>query len=283
MSNGGIGQYNIYVGAVGATERAIGASGAKDGLAAWSPAANEIAFVSSRTGHGDLYLAELGSQRLTQLTSAPAVDLFPEWFPDGERLVYATGDALDHDLAVLERRDGRWSKPAPLTAWARDDLRPTVSPDGKLVAFYADAGGEDPASRRWNIHVVPYVPGKTYREAELARMVVAEDVVIDLNTGPSWSPDSSKLFYVKRDQVAANPIYAYDLYTGRQYTFETGTRMNRDILVSRLGVLSFRAQVGVWDRVFVGLTNQGAQLQTGARLHSSIHYVRLHAAKEEAR
>src|SRR5262249_17463108 len=143
--------------------------------------------------------------------------------------------------------------------------------------------GADPASRRWNIHVVPFVPGKTYREAELASMVVAEDVVIDLNTGPSWSPDSRKIFYVKRDQVAANPIYAYDLYSGRQYTFATGTRMNRDILVSRLGVLSFRAQVGVWDRVFVALTNQGAQLQDGGHLSSSIHFVRRHVAKEDVR
>jgi hypothetical protein len=37
--------------------------------------------------------------------------------------------------------------------------------------------------------------------------------------------------------------------------------MNRDLTISRLGVLSFRAQVGVWDRVFIALTNQGIQIQ----------------------
>ena len=37
--------------------------------------------------------------------------------------------------------------------------------------------------------------------------------------------------------------------------------MNRDVVISKYGVLSFRAQDGVWDRVFVALTNQGIQLQ----------------------
>ena len=49
--------------------------------------------------------------------------------------------------------------------------------------------------------------------------------------------------------------------------------MNRDILVSRLGVLSFRAQVGVWDRVFLALTNQGSQLQKQTYARSKIHYM----------
>ena len=39
------------------------------------------------------------------------------------------------------------------------------------------------------------------------------------------------------------------------------TKMNRDVVISKYGVLSFRAQDGVWDRVFVALTNQGIQLQ----------------------
>ena len=39
------------------------------------------------------------------------------------------------------------------------------------------------------------------------------------------------------------------------------TKMNRDVVISKYGVLSFRAQDGVWDRVFVALTNQGVQLQ----------------------
>lgn len=278
MSNGGVGEYNIYVGAVGAREKAIANSPTKDGYATWSPSTNEIAFVSGRSGNGDIYLVDLGSKDVSRLSDRPAVDIFPEWFPNGNRLVYSSGDALNHDLHVVDRVKRRepWSKPLPLTDWHRDDLRPTVSPDGRYVAFYSDDGnGLTEDSRHWNILVVPYVPGKTYRASELRGMVVAKDVVIDLNTGPAWSPDSRKIFYVRRDPSVSNPIYAYDLFTGRSYVFKTKTRMNRDILMSKVGILSFRAQVGVWDRVFVALTNQGLQLQNEDRLKTKIHYLKM--------
>lgn len=278
MSNGGIGEYNIYVGAVGTKEKPVANSPTKDGYATWSPSTNEIAFVSGRSGNGDIYLVDLGSKDVARLSDRPAVDIFPEWFPSGNRLVYSSGDALNHDLHVVDRpkRRDAWSKPLPLTEWDRDDLRPTVSPDGRYVAFYADDGtGLTEDSRHWNILVVPYVQGKTYKASELKEMVVAKDVVIDLNTGPAWSPDSRKIFYVKRDPSVANPIYAYDLFTGRSYVFKTKTRMNRDILMSKVGILSFRAQVGVWDRVFVALTNQGLQLQNEDRLKTKVHYLKM--------
>lgn len=279
MSNGGVGEYNIYVGAVGAKERTVASSPTKDGYATWSPTSSEIAFVSSRSGRGDIYLVDLKSKKVERLSRSDLVDIFPEWFPGGDRIVYSSGDALDHDLHIVDRKNQQspWGTPWPLTKWRRDDLRPTVSPDGNLVAFYADSGAEDASgSRLWNIHVVPLVPGKTYTEKELSSMIVAKDVVIDLNTGPAWSPDSRKLFYVKRDPGISNPIAGYDLFTGKNYIFRTKTRMNRDILMSRLGVLSFRAQVGVWDRVFVALTNQGLQLQ-GRReqLRTKIHYLKM--------
>lgn len=275
MSNGGIGEYNIYVGAVGSNEKTVTKSPTKDGYATWSPSTNEIAFVSGRTGKGDIYLVDLVSKKVDRLSSSPQVDIFPEWFPSGNRLVYSNGDALNHNLHIVERkdRDATWSEPRALTKWNHDDLRPTVSPDGKYVAFYTDVEGNGAERRTWNIVVVPVRAGKTYIASELRQMVVAKDVVIDLNTGPAWSPDSRKLFYVKRDPAVFNPIYGRDLFTGRNYMFKTKTKMNRDILMSKLGILSFRAQVGVWDKVFVALTNQGLQLQSSKQLNSKIHYL----------
>jgi Tol biopolymer transport system component len=264
MSNGGLGEYGIYVGAIGATEQPVASSPSKDGYATWSPTSNEIAFVSGRSGNGDIYLIDLSSGKLKRLSNSENIDIFPEWFPSGNQIVYASGDSLNHDLHMVERAGPGeiWHKPWALTNWSRDDLRPTVSPDGKLIAFYSDGGpSEGTSGRRWNIIVVPYVSGKTYNASELSSMVVAKDVVIDLNTGPAWSPDCRKIFYVKRDPTAYNPIYAYDLYSGRSFIFKTKTKMNRDILMSKLGILSFRAQVGVWDKVFVALTNQGQHLQ----------------------
>ena len=274
MSNGGIGDYNIYVGAIGAKEESLGNSHSKDGYATWSPVNNEIAFVSARSGSGDIYSLNLSEKSLERLTTSDAVDIFPDWFPDGNTLIYASGDALHHSLNIITRKGDTWGDPYPLTEGGTDHLRPTVSPNGKYVAFYAeDFARSESMQRRWNLVVVPIVAGKTYSLVELRQMIVAKDVIIDLNTGPAWSPDSRKLFYVKHDVSVSNPIYAYDLFSGRSYLFSTNTRMNRDLLVSKLGILSFRAQIGAWDRVFVALTNQGVQLQTQSHLPSKIHYL----------
>ncbi len=278
MSNGGVGDFNIYVGAVGAKERVVTTTSTKDGYATWSPRANEIAFVSSRTGRGDIYLLELNGENIRQLSASSEVDLFPEWAPDGRTIVYVSGDSLNHDLVAIRRSgdSNSWQSPYKVTDWTHDDLRPTISPDGRLIAFYArDVAAPGLDSKGWNIYVVPLVAGKTYRAEDLSKMAVATDVVIDLNTGPAWTPDSRKIFYVADDQTNFNPIYGYDLFSGKRFLLKTGTKMNRDILLSRLGVLSFRAQVGAWDRVFLALTNQGTQLQGVSALPGKIHYLDL--------
>lgn len=257
MSNGGVGEYNIYVGAVGLKEKPVTQSHSKEGYATWSPVANELALVSACSGRGDIYVLELDRDRIEKVSDSDNVDIFPEWFPNGKKLVFSSGDASSHNVMIAERDAYfQWQKPRFLTQSRRDLLRPTVSPDGRFLAFY----GKD-AHFGWNIHVVPTDGDAIYDDPELDRRVIARNVVVDLNTGPAWSPDSQKIFFVKNDTAQLNPIQAYELFSGRSYLLRTGTRMNRDILMSRLGVLSFRAQVGVWDRVFVALTNQGLQLQ----------------------
>lgn len=274
MSNGGVGEYSIYIGAVGAKEESVGRSKSKDGYAIWSPRRNEIAFVSARSGRGDIYLLNLSNKELSRLSDSDSVDIFPEWFPSGDVLIYSSGDALRHSLHVVRRHGDTWQRSYPLTEAGGDHLRPTVSPDGRLVAFYVQGSSTgDTQAGRWDIAVVPYLEGRTYTLSELKGMLVAEDVVIDLNTGPAWSPDSRKVFYVKRDISVANPIYAYDISSGKNYLFNTNTRMNRDLLISSLGILSFRAQVGAWDRVFLALTNQGAQIQQPIATNAPIRYL----------
>lgn len=267
MSNGGVGEYDIYVGAIGSREKVIAQSPSKEGFAAWSPKESEIAFVSSRSGNGDIYIVDAYGVNVKRLSESSDVDIFPAWFPDGQGLVYSSGDSLDHDLKIVRRLDGVWQKPINLTEWSADELKPTVSQDGRFIAFYANnASGASGLARTWNLHVVPTEWTKTYklplRAGLLKDTLVAENVMIDINTGPAFSPDSTKIFYVKKASRIFNPIESYDLASGVTTRLATGTRMNRDVMVSRLGVLSFRAQTGAWDRVYLALTNQGIQIQS---------------------
>ncbi|MFW7382009.1 MAG: TolB family protein [Oligoflexus sp.] len=265
MSNGGVGIYNIYVGAINAPEQVVAHSSQKEGYAVWNPNGSELAFVSARSGKGDLYSLDLDSNRLQRLSFSDDPDLFPEWLPDGSGIVYTSGSSSQHQIMMMKRGpNNSWYEAKALTQWKSDNLRPRISPDGRWLAFYASRAKSPPAhsmeSSRWDLHIIA-LKDKTLVDADRRQTLVAEDVMVDLNTGPAWSPDGQKVFYVKQDPMKFNPIQVYDVTKRETHTIHTGTRMNRDILMSSLGVLSFRAQVGAWDRIFVALTNQGRQLQ----------------------
>lgn len=271
MSNGGQGEYNIYVGALGEKEQPVAPSQSKDGYAVWSPKQDEIVFVSGRTGQGDLYTYDVNAEHVQQLTNQPQADIFPEWHPSGDALVYASGDAATHQIMTIERLKGQWQSPRPLTDAQADLLRPIYSPDGRWLAFYMNR--RDHHDTQFDLVVIPAQPTALLRDEDLAMHVVARQVAVDLNTGPAWSPDSRKLFFVVNNAEQFNPIAYYDLFSGDFETLKTQTMMNRDIIMSRLGVLSFRAQVGSWERVFIALTNQSRQLQKTPETLATIRYL----------
>jgi Tol biopolymer transport system component len=67
---------------------------------AWSPDGRRIAFSAMKGGVLDLYVFDLESQQLQQLTNDPFADLDPEWTPDGSELVWVT-DRFSSDLEAL--------------------------------------------------------------------------------------------------------------------------------------------------------------------------------------
>lgn len=70
-------------------ETRLTSNGAADYDPVWSPVANQIAFVSERTGNGDLYLLSLTDSQLLRLTlNEGDYDKHPSWAQDGTQIVY---------------------------------------------------------------------------------------------------------------------------------------------------------------------------------------------------
>src|SRR5207245_2438806 len=82
-SNGGIGNYDLYVHELGGKTTRLTNHKEKDGQADWSPVADQLVFVSGRTGKGDLYLLDVASRGVTRLTWGTSPFLYPVWSPDG--------------------------------------------------------------------------------------------------------------------------------------------------------------------------------------------------------
>ncbi len=252
MSNGGEGNYDLYLGELGTKNtRRLTSHKEKDGQAHWSPVADQLVFVSGRTGKGgDIYLLTLASQALSRLTQGGVAHLFPQWSPDGKKIVLMQGGNENHDIYLIAdpARPGETTK--ALTRWNYDDLRPVWSPDGNKIAFYSNYNpAGDP--KIWSIVVIA-ADGSDPADGEgLAAKVVAADVVPDVERGPAWLPDSVRLVYVKNDKLEYNPLYLADLRGKTNLPLKTDTKMNHDVSCSVEGVIAFRAQVNQWDQIFV--------------------------------
>jgi Tol biopolymer transport system component len=250
MSNGGEGNYDLYLREPDGRVTRITTHREKDGHAHWSPARDQIVFISGRTGKGDVYLLDLATKTTTRVTHGERPYLYPQWSPDGTRLVVIRGENENHDVYMLEPGRVPPAPPKPLSTWRYDDLRPVWSPDGKRVAFYTNYNpADDP--KTWAIAVVA-ADGSDPTEGEgLAARVVATDVVPDIERGPAWMPDNRRIVYVRNERQAYNPIHIADVDSRTSTPVRTGTKMNHDVTCSTGGLIAFRAQVDQWDQVYL--------------------------------
>jgi Tol biopolymer transport system component len=249
--NGGSGVYRLYHGALGqGAPQAITQASKEDGHPAVSPDGRWLVYVSARGGIGKLFLRDLATGAERQLTNGDNVDLYPAWSPDSKSVAYTSGDNDNHDVTVIHGVTGPGAVSRELTTWKFDDLRPTFSTDGSLIAFYSSysATGED---KEWSIVTVPADGSGPTKGSGLAERAVAENVVKDPEMGPAWLPWGHAIVYARNLKAEWNPISVVDVQSRQEQRLETSTRMNHDLTCSRRGLLAFRAQVASWDDIFV--------------------------------
>lgn len=249
MSNGGEGNYDLYLGSLGSNiiKRLTNHPG-KDGQPHWSPNSNDIVFVSGRSGKAEIYLLSLNTNKVRQLTNGKHSYLYPVWSPDGNNILMTYGQNENHDVIMITDVRGA-AKIKAISRWRYDDLRPTWSPNGKKIAFYTNYNTQNDA-RQWAIVVVD-ADREDYNDDLLKSSIVAKEVRPDVELGPAWLSDSSSILYVKAIREAFYPIYAVNILNGKKQLIKTDTKINHDISSSSNGVFAFRAQVDQWDQIYL--------------------------------
>jgi Tol biopolymer transport system component len=160
----------------GDVSRLIAAPGA-DGFARWSPDGEHLAFVASRDGNCEIYVAGADGSEEENLTNSPEDEMYPSWSPEGSEIVFASGGHLHvMVLASGERRQ--------LTDSGLVHAYPDWSPDGEVIVF---SGGDETAGPG-AIHDLFVMPASGGEEIALTagdRLLVA----------PRWSPDGESIAY----------------------------------------------------------------------------------------
>ncbi len=202
----------------------------------WSPRGDEIAIVGTIFGQTDLYLYNLQSMELSQLTSDSEGERDPSWFPDSRRLVFtrfpvsivqpefcpdSTGieklnevdfrlmDNLTHidgDIWSYDLESGSMDK---LISTPGNDLHPVVMPGEEEIIFTSNERGVS------NLYRGSIIVGSYYRFT---------DVLGGLFT-PTYSPEKDRLAFTAFS-YAGYDIYVMEGFSAKsKISYSTGSPM----------------------------------------------------------
>jgi TolB protein len=161
-------------------------------------AQRRLAFACAAGASSDVYVADADEGQPRQLTDDDALDQWPRWSPDGERLAFVSmpledGPSAEKGELVVVTADGA-ERRTVATGSNFETYSPTLdwSPDGAMIAFETVARSDE---------------------------VTAGIDAVDLNTGqvielapgrpsfmPAWSPDGSQIAFTS-DRDGSREVY----------------------------------------------------------------------------
>jgi TolB protein len=108
----------------------------------WSPDGRQILFASLAGGSVQLFVVDRDGRGRRQVSNLPAIRGRSDWSADGGFIVTYSGPAWNREVYMMNA-DG--SNPHQLTPSGGNSQGPSISPDGKWVAFtaYFDNYGDD--------------------------------------------------------------------------------------------------------------------------------------------
>ena len=179
----------------GGEARLLVAHAADESRPLYSPDGTRLAFISDRTGGGDIYILSISTGSLTQLTYSDALDRLDSWSRDGTWIYFSSNS---HDIAGMNdlfRVRAAGGTPMPVSADRYTaEFFGAPSPDGTRVAFSARGMGGGQwwrngrshidESELWLLH-----DGPTPRYEQLTKRGAKQ-------LWPMWSADGKSLYYV---------------------------------------------------------------------------------------
>lgn len=159
-----------------------------------NPDGTKLAFASNRLGHWDLFLMDLSSGELAQLTDTPEYEGAPTWSPDGSFLAYESYQDDNLEI-VVGPADDPANGAIRLTTSPATDHSPTWAPGGRQIAFISNGD---------------VILADLDRTGD-ARFQNLSNSPLALESHPTWAPDGGRLAWATNSQnIGRSGIYIWD-------------------------------------------------------------------------
>jgi Tol biopolymer transport system component/C-terminal processing protease CtpA/Prc len=173
----------------------------------YSPDGLKLAFLSTRTGGGDIYILTLATDELKRLTFDDGSEQLDAWSRDGKWIYFSTGA---HDVGRkndIYRVSAEGGTPMPVSADRfTNEFQAAPAPDGSTVAFSARGVSDSQWWRHGHSHL-------DESEIWLRKESGAYEKVVDLNgrnVWPMWMPDGRTLYFMS-DRTGPQNIWSLTL------------------------------------------------------------------------
>jgi len=194
---------------------------------------DEVGYLDRRRAH--VYILDLATKNLTQITSGDYDDAHPAWSPDGHLIAFASNRSkpdpdrtYNTDIWVVAANNtDKGAQLTQVTTNPGDDDTPSWSPDGKLIAYITQL---DSHLFQYATHHVAVSPAAGGQSRVLTQS-------FDRNaTEPRFSPDGNSIYFIADDdgtqilaRVPANGGEVTRALAGRSMLYAYSMAKNGDI------------------------------------------------------
>jgi len=169
----------------------------------YSPDGARLAFVSTRTGGGDIYILTFSTGDLKRLTFDDRLDQLDSWSRDGKWIYFSNGTNDVGNKNDVYRVSSEGGTPMPVSADRfTNEFQAAPAPDGSTLAFAARGNGDSQWWRNGHSHL---------DESEIwlrkEGSPPSYEKVVDLNgrnVWPMWMPDGHQIYFMSDRSGAQN-------------------------------------------------------------------------------
>jgi TolB protein len=139
-------------------------------------AGSKIAFIATRSGHKEVYVADYDGTNVRQLTHDNVISVHPSLSPDGGRIAYTGYQSGYADVYVIDLASGARTR---IVNFPGTNSGASFSPDGSRIALTISKDGNP------ELYTVSAHGGGAERLTHTR----------GVESGPTWSPNGSEIIY----------------------------------------------------------------------------------------